>query len=453
MSGEEEIKQKLSADADNHGEDEEEDDILSESSDSNKNCLTEELIRKNLHMIKRQANNDYGYSKLEVMGELIDCIDDRLNKYIALESINLSNNNIADLSPLHNMPNLIHFNAQSNRIKQLHSLKPQAALQILELDNNLIEHFCPILHGELFAFSAANNNINNFYSETADQTNINNDHIHKKLQILDLSNNELSSISSICLFPNLRVLNLSGNNLTSIAGIESLNKLYKIDLANNKLTGLPTELNRLNGCVELKSLSIGGNDDLLTEMEEFHKVNENEWAEAEELAEESSRQRTRATSIASESTASGTTNRTEGKETENNPQTGNKGEKAIKSSKPFSMNNIEFHVIEVLILLPQLQIYEQKHISAVERSAAANTKNKRIMAKKLLQKLAEEEAEVKAEESEPAEIEESGNGGEERESNIAGEEENSEILSAEDAEEDEEQELVEEESNPIQESQ
>jgi len=92
---------------------------------------------------------------------------------------------------------------------------------------------------------------------------------YRKIQELDLSNNNIKDLDGIENFTNLKTLNLNNNKIKSIKNLERLKKLHHISIRNNNIS----EINDITGLTQLELLDLSGNTkinkipDFLNEME------------------------------------------------------------------------------------------------------------------------------------------------------------------------------------------
>lgn len=166
-------------------------------------------------------------------------VDDltEISKATSIEELILRNNNIEDISPLNNLTNLKLLNLSQNNINAIADLSALTKLKELDLSSNKID----MLYG--------------FDEETWEPTYpLNNS---KDLEVLDLSNNMLSSDDGLQKFPKLRVLRLSENReLKKINNIKNLKELVILEVIENQLNDLQPISNLKN----LRYLTVRGND-------------------------------------------------------------------------------------------------------------------------------------------------------------------------------------------------
>jgi Leucine-rich repeat (LRR) protein len=119
-------------------------------------------------------------------------------------TLNLSGNQISNISPLQSLTNLSDLNLSGNRISDVASLRSLTKLTRLTLSNNTIS------------------NLASMESLTG-------------LTYLDLRNNEINNISSLGSLTRLTELNLSSNKITDIMPLRSLKNLDKLTIFNNPI--------------------------------------------------------------------------------------------------------------------------------------------------------------------------------------------------------------------------
>jgi hypothetical protein len=133
---------------------------------------------------------------------------------------------------------------------------------MLELDNNAIEKLPSpgVLsrYPSLFALTLSKNKVANLspYASSAVK--------HDRLELLDLADNEVSSLVGLKHFPALKILQLRGNRVMRVDGlvdglVACCPNLSRLDLSYNALEGLK-EVKRLAALTRLEHLSVVGNE-------------------------------------------------------------------------------------------------------------------------------------------------------------------------------------------------
>lgn len=146
---------------------------------------------------------------LDVSGNYIKKIKGlEMNK--DLRDIKLYDNSISTIEGLESLKDLCNLQLQHNDIKNIgRGLSCLKKLQFLRLDSNKLSQ---IETPELLSCSA--------------------------ITILDLSNNELKSLSPLSYLPNLEELSASGNQISKIGDLSKCRKLQEVNLSCNKLFDL-----------------------------------------------------------------------------------------------------------------------------------------------------------------------------------------------------------------------
>ena len=175
-----------------------------------------------------------------------------------LRLVNYQHNNIAEVSSLAGLPNLVFLDLYSNKVNRVLDMHHVPLLRVLMLGKNCltcVEGLEPLA----------------------------------RLDVLDLHNNEVSSLRGFASLPSLRILNLAGNKVASLApGLHQLTSLTELNLRRNSIravdggkagrTLVPPALQRLflsHNCIErlddlsdlrtltnLKELTVEGNVEL-----------------------------------------------------------------------------------------------------------------------------------------------------------------------------------------------
>lgn len=211
-------------------------------------------------------------------------IDD-LKYCINLQKLNLSNNNVEDISVLSNLTKLETLNLSGNNVKDISSLNNLTNLNSLDLSNNNIMDisalsnlinlkFLDISRNNIEDISALSNLTNltilylweNSIIDISPLSNL------KEFSSLELSSNNIKDISSLTGFEHVTSLNISGNKLEELTELDSFPNLTKLDISNNQ--NLKTI--KLENIINLTYLDIGSNTSLkslkLENLENLSKI-------------------------------------------------------------------------------------------------------------------------------------------------------------------------------------
>ena len=137
-----------------------------------------------------------------------------LRYMINLTTLNLSNSEITDISPLANLINLENLQLNNTHIRNLAPLAGLSNLHTLSLRNNL-------WLGE--NLTSAN------LAPLANLTN---------LRTLDLSSNQIDDLTSLAGLINLRSLSLGDNQITNLRPLTGMTNLVSLSIGNSELTDL-----------------------------------------------------------------------------------------------------------------------------------------------------------------------------------------------------------------------
>ncbi|MBB3839336.1 small GTP-binding protein [Runella defluvii] len=147
-----------------------------------------------------------------------------LQKLTALQSLDLSNNQISDYSFLEKLTVLQSLDLSNNQISDIRFLEKFTALQSLDLSINQISDI-------------------RFLEKLT------------VLQSLDLSNNQISDIRFLEKLTALQLLNLSSNQISDIRFLEKLTALQSLYLSNNRIS----DIRFLEKLTALQSLYLSNN--------------------------------------------------------------------------------------------------------------------------------------------------------------------------------------------------
>ena len=159
-----------------------------------------------------------------------------------LTSLYLGQNQISDLTPLATLSSLNELYLLDNKIADLQPLSQLQTLQTLQIDNNQVQNLEPLTQvTSLTKLYANNNQITSLTALSASS----------ELTELSLANNQISTLNTIASLTGLTYLNLGGNQIDNIASVSQFTRLNELDLSGNNLTQLAalsplTDLNQLD---------------------------------------------------------------------------------------------------------------------------------------------------------------------------------------------------------------
>ena len=204
---------------------------------------------KSLCFLSLRENNIRDISALALLNNLV--------------YINLRNNIISDLTPLSQLVSIERLDLSGNMIESIDSLSKLSSLYELNLSGNRICELEPLSElREITSLDLSGNKIEDILSlkkmHNMIELNINDNRISsievlnrfKDLCYLYMNNNRVLDISPISLTP-LFALSLAGNQVTDISAISQLRNLEYLDLENNLITDI-TSLEKLNNLTHLK---------------------------------------------------------------------------------------------------------------------------------------------------------------------------------------------------------
>ena len=153
---------------------------------------------------------------------------------------------IADLTGLEHLVNVVSLNLQDNQITDLAPLRGLKALGWLHLDNNAITDVSPLGHVTgLTNLSLADNNI-------VDVSALGN---LTELKFLYLQNNQISDVLALGNLTNLTYLHLNNNQITDVSALGELTKLTRLWLQDNRIT----DVSALRSLLILNKLDLHNN--------------------------------------------------------------------------------------------------------------------------------------------------------------------------------------------------
>ncbi|KAM6437248.1 leucine-rich repeat- and IQ domain-containing protein 1 isoform 2-T3 [Liasis olivaceus] len=186
----------------------------------------------------------------------------------------LNKNNISSLHGLYGCNNLLNLELSHNKITRIGGLETLKKLQRLVVDHNqlistkglsatptVLYIDCSFNHlthiegiencGLLQILKLQGNNLNEF-------PNLDN---HVLLRELYLEDNNISTLGKLVVYwlPLLQILFISQNSLTQLVPLSSYVSLEKLNMSNNCLLDLKSVIQCLEGCDNLRELSLLGN--------------------------------------------------------------------------------------------------------------------------------------------------------------------------------------------------
>lgn len=201
---------------------------------SQQNIRDLSLIRsfRQLRQLRLQNNQIRDISPLRHMSEL--------------RSLNLSSNQISDLSPLSHLNLLQELRLANNQISSLAKLKELSSLQLLDVSQNQLQNLAGIRHmRQLTALSFSHNQVRDPSAIMG----------LKELKILKGRNNNLADLSPFRALVHLQSLDLSGNSIRKLLSLARMTDLKRLNMSDNQIQDL-SPLSFLKG---LQSLTIAGN--------------------------------------------------------------------------------------------------------------------------------------------------------------------------------------------------
>ncbi|XP_019855472.1 PREDICTED: leucine-rich repeat and IQ domain-containing protein 1-like isoform X1 [Amphimedon queenslandica] len=191
-----------------------------------------------------------------------------------LRFLDLSDNHLSSIHGLQTCKNLLELNLDENRIARIGGLEGCGLLQKLTINGNLIinsagvaslprlqhlslsENHLPVVVGlEACPLLQFINLQQNNLQECVPFSN------HVLLREIDISGNSLSDMTSIegAWLPSLQTLKVSNNCISSISSLTCCIMLTTFDIRNNSLYNFPSFLQSIRGCYYLKHVLLDGN--------------------------------------------------------------------------------------------------------------------------------------------------------------------------------------------------
>jgi len=241
--------------------------IILEAQDRDISDLTGLEFCTNLQELQLSQNN---ISDLSPVASLTKLVVLDLGSY-QYESSMLLGNNISDISPLAGLTNLEELWLADNNISDISVLAGLTGLQELQLSQNNISDLSPLAGlTNLVNLELIGNNISdisvlagltNLIELGLGYNNIGDSGISlvaglTNLQDLRFGNSNISDISFVTGLTNLLVLHFYENNISDISPLAGLTNLYELHFYKNNIS----DISVLAGLTNLYELSLGGNN-------------------------------------------------------------------------------------------------------------------------------------------------------------------------------------------------
>lgn len=172
--------------------------------------------------------------------------------------INLSHNNITDISSINNFKNnhFLNVDLSYNDISDISILNNNDKITTLNLRGNKISDVSVI------------NSLKNIYSVDLSENKINwtNNLSNKALESLNISDTDFKDINLLKKLEKLKILNISNNPITSLDGLLDI-QIFDLDISKTMIQ----DFNLLNDCKSLKNLKV--NDCNLNDISIFNGLN------------------------------------------------------------------------------------------------------------------------------------------------------------------------------------
>lgn len=170
-----------------------------------------------------------------------------LEEFTSLVNLNLSNNKISDISVIKKLPLLEYLRGSNNQISDISMLEGLSKLTSLSLDSNKITNILSLKNMPNLKFLALRINQISDISPLENLTS---------LTSLSLLGNQIVDISVLCNLTSLRTLHIWSNQINDISVIKYLVSLEYLDLGKNEIS----DISHIQYLENLKSLDLSGNN-------------------------------------------------------------------------------------------------------------------------------------------------------------------------------------------------
>ena len=198
------------------------------------------------------------FTDLNVSNKRVETLAKAMEEVKEVQRIDFSINNLADITPIKDLQNLIKINISKNKIKALSIFTAEDAfpnLKWLDVSANKFNEFPAFKCPKLEYLDISYNKL-----EKVSETWVG----HEKLTVIKSIDNKFKNLTPFKTMPNLESLNLSNNAVIALQGWESLPKLRKLNLKRNKIDKVEEE--GLPELPALEKLNLHGNKIAALEM-------------------------------------------------------------------------------------------------------------------------------------------------------------------------------------------
>lgn len=220
-------------------------------------CLTEEVMAGSLLLLCKTGNGlSHAYVRLDAAQKELTDIS-IIKNYIHLRYIDISNNNLKDISALNSLTHLLTLKADFNKLTQV-KLEPLPYLQTASFTNNRIKTTEGISHPKLETLNLNKNEISEVRGLESDKL--------PSLLTLELRENRLASTKGIKI-ASLKSLFVAANQIVTLEDLDELKNLAALHLRDNKLDKLDGFSDKL---ATLQYINLRGN--LISDYSEVKKM-------------------------------------------------------------------------------------------------------------------------------------------------------------------------------------
>ncbi|XP_060606881.1 leucine-rich repeat-containing protein 23-like [Ruditapes philippinarum] len=219
--------------------------------------LTEEMMSECLSLLCKTGDGlAHAYVKIDIKERTLTNIS-LLKSFIHLRYVDVSKNNLKDISPLSALTHMLTLNANENMLASA-KLEEMPFLQVAMFNNNKITTTEGVNHPMLEHLSMNNNEITKVTGLDAGKLS--------RLHTLELRGNKLTSTEGICQ-PNLKNLFLGANVIKTLEGMDKLTGVTTVHLRENQLSQLDgfSEENKM-----LQYINMRGNN--VSDVKEIKKL-------------------------------------------------------------------------------------------------------------------------------------------------------------------------------------
>ena len=175
------------------------------------------------------------FTDLNMSNKRVEALAKSAEEIKEVQNVDMSINNIVDVTPLKDCLNIVKLNICKNKIKSLACFTVEEAfpnLRWLDVSANKFAEWPAFKCPKLEYLDISYNKMDKVSEAWT---------THEKMRVVKCIGNNFKNLAIFKNMPNLEELNMSNNNVAALSGWESLPKLRKLNLKRNKIEKIEEE--------------------------------------------------------------------------------------------------------------------------------------------------------------------------------------------------------------------